>query len=310
MRRVRVRTCIRNRSGFHGYKLAVLGCARCVFHDEWMTLHVGQNGFPASPYEVNRTVGRMGQQRRVNLHMGLVLSAERTTDIRRNDAHHALGNTQSPCNLHPVPVRCLAGGIDRDPAVRVNQPNAPFCLEKCVFSPLGAIAVRDNYISRRERRLHITRPVGMGHHDVVFTGHNLIGAGLHRQERIEYSFESFIFDLDRSQRSISGPLVLCGDRGDRIPLKTHRIDSQQRLIRLRIEVTVFSGDVGVCDHGDYPGQQSCLADIQLLDSRPHMRAIQKFAAKHSRQTNIRAVPGPTGNDLLSPWSAGPLADDA
>jgi hypothetical protein len=150
----------------------------------------------------------------------------------------------------------------------------------------------------------------MGHHDVVFTGHNMIGAGLHRQKRIEYSFESLIFNFDRSQRSICGLLILCGNRGDRIPLETHRVYSQQWLIRLRIEVTVFSRDVGVCDHGDYAGQQPRLADIQLLDSRPHMWAIQKFAAKHSGQSNIRAIPGSTSNDLFSPGGAGPLADDA
>ena len=243
------------------------------------------------------------------LHVGLVLAAEGTTNIRRDDAHHALRHIQCPCNLHPVAVRRLAGGIDSDPTVIANQPNASFRLEKRVFRPLSAIGVLDHHICGRDRRLNIPRSVHFAHHDVVFTVHDLIGTGFHCLQRIEDARQHLILDFDRLQRCISRQLVQSSNRGNRVSLKTNFIDNQKRLIRFRIQVTVFSRNVSVRNHGVDARHFSCLADIELSDSRSCMRAVQKFAAKQSWQLNVRTIPGFSGHNLFCARCCGPLADD-
>ena len=46
-------------------------------------------------------------------------------------------------------------------------------------------------------------------------------------------------------------LVPGGNRGNRVTLEAHFIDNQKRLIRFRIQVTVFAGNVSMCNHGVY-----------------------------------------------------------
>ena len=309
MRGVRVRTGIGDCSGFYRDELAFFCCGSGVLNNDRMTLDVRQHGFPTCTNEMHGALGGMREKPGMNLYVRLILGPEGAADVRCDHTHHALRHSQRARYLHPVPMRCLAGGINRDPTFIVNETNAPFRLQKSMFSPLRPIRILDDDVGGCDRGINVACPVHLTHHDVVFARYNLGSARLHGFKRIKYPRQLLIFHFNCRQCCISCGLVNSRHRSNGVPLKTNFVDNQQRLVGFGIQVTVLSGNIGVRDHGEDAGQFSRFADVELLNASPRIRAVQQFAAEQTRQANIRAIQSLPGYDILSTRGDGPLADD-
>jgi len=80
------------------------------------------------------------------------------------------------------------------------------------------------------------------------------------------------------------------------------------LIRLGIEVTVFTGNISVRHHRKDTRHLSCLTDIQFFYSRSRMGTVQQLTNQHPGKLKIRTITGLASDDVFSPDCFNLLAD--